>query len=247
MRKTSTSIPKKLELAAWHRLTFLFRAPFWTWLGQHLRSRFTVGLALLVPILFSYFILNIFFHFLDGFLGPVFHHYGLDFPGLGLIALIAIIYVSGLIGTNLIGRWFFTSLQEVFLRLPILRTVYSVGRQLTDAFSGNHTPTGLSRVVVTEYLHAGVWTIAFLNGFVTTEDGILHAILYIPTAPLPNSGWLAMVPASQVFDTDINVNTAMRMVVSGGLVYPSTMTRKPLPEATLGWTKASPEPTTSGH
>ncbi|MEX2598647.1 MAG: DUF502 domain-containing protein, partial [Dehalococcoidia bacterium] len=168
---------------------------FWRRVGAHLRARFTLGLVVLVPILFTYFILRIFFDFLDSFLAPIFRQaFGRSLPGLGIVALLTIIYFSGLVATNLVGRRVFSGLQQVFLRVPVVRTVYGVGKQLTDAFSGSHTPTGLNRVVATEYLRPGVWTLAFLTGFTTTESDELFAVLYIPTAPLPNSGWLALVP-----------------------------------------------------
>jgi uncharacterized membrane protein len=211
---------------------------FWRGLGLHLRSRFTLGLVVLVPLLFTYFILRIFFDFLDSFLRPIFWRYGFQLPGLGLIALLIIIYLSGLVATNLVGRRVFAGVQQVLLRIPFVRTVYSIGKQLTDLFSGNHMPTGLSRVVASEYLRPGSWTIGFLTGFTTAEDGTLFAILYVPTAPLPNSGWLALLPADQVYDTNLTVNTAMQMVFSAGLVYPPNLIRKPLPEVVNGFTPA---------
>ena len=80
-----------------------------------------------------------------------------------------------------------------------------------------------------EYPRDSVWSIGFLTGF-TEMDGRLHAFVYLPTAPMPNSGWIAVIEAERVFDTDLTAPEAMQAVLSSGLSNPASIARRPLRE-----------------
>ena len=114
--------------------------------------------------------------------------------------------------------------QNVVLRIPIVSSIYSPARQLIASFTGG-SGTGFKRVVIVEYPRVGAWTIGFLTGTTVDETGQDLAIVYIPTAPTPNSGWVAIFPAEQVHDTDMKVQMAIRMVLSGGIVTPEKIVR----------------------
>ncbi|MBM3939589.1 MAG: DUF502 domain-containing protein [SAR202 cluster bacterium] len=211
-----------------------FHRAVWNEVAQHLRSRFTAGLLVLVPIIGTYLILRIFFDFLDGVLKPAFEWiFGRYYPGMGLVTLVIVVYLAGVIATNLIGRAFFQGIQQALTVLPVVRSVYGVVNRLVDSLAGKRT-TGLNRVVLVEYPHPGLWTVAFLTGFSYSDsDNELLAVLYIPTAPTPTSGWLAFVPVARVFDTDISTQAALQTVLSGGISYPERFLKRPLPEAEL--------------
>lgn len=203
----------------------------WRVAVAHLRSRFAVGLLVLAPIVLTYFVLRTIFDWLDGVLAPLVDRVlGRDIPGLGLAALIAIVYITGLIGANFIGRSVLRALQRLLLSIPVVRSIYGIVHQLVDSLSGGK-PTGLSRVVMLEYPRAGMWAVGFLTGFTSGGDGERLAVIYIPTTPTPTSGWLAMVPLADVYDTDLTTQMTMQMVLSGGIVYPEQIKRRPLPEA----------------
>ena len=69
----------------------------------------------------------------------------------------------------------------------------------------------------------------FLTGF-TRVDGELHAFVYLPTAPMPNSGWIALIEAARVYDTDLSTQDAMQTVLSSGISNPDSITPRPLPD-----------------
>ena len=112
------------------------------------------------------------------------------------------------------------------LRIPFVGTIYSANRQLVESFSGTSV-TGFKRVVLVQFPRAGSWSLGFLTG-ITDADGVDRLIMtYVPTAPLPNSGFVVLMPPKDVLDTDLTVPDAMQLIFSGGIVSPRTIrTRK---------------------
>ena len=83
-------------------------------------------------------------------------------------------------------------------------------------------------MVAIEYPRKGIWTIGFLTNLNIDEKARAMAIVYIPTAPMPNSGWVAVLTVDQVYDTDMTIQDAMQMVLSGGIVAPERISKRPL-------------------
>ena len=102
--------------------------------------------------------------------------------------------------------------------MPIVGAVYCPARQLIDSFLGT-SDTGFKRVVLIGYPKAGTWMIGFLTATTMTKDGET-VVIYVTTAPTPNSGWVGVVPTDGVHDVDMSVQQAMSMVSSGGIVTP---------------------------
>ena len=188
---------------------------------------FAAGLLILIPVVITYLVLKILFDAIDGVLNPTI--VGLtkrEIPGLGLIALIVLIYLSGLLSANLLGRKLIGFSQSLLLRTPIVRAIYSSARLLIESFSGSST-TGFKRVVMIEHPRKGIWSIGFLTGMTKNERDQQLAIVYIPTAPTPNSGFVALLPLKEVRDTDLSVQTAISLVLSGGISTPAKINSAP--------------------
>jgi uncharacterized membrane protein len=174
----------------------------------------------------AYLVLRLLFDAIDGILQP-----GLEaifdrkIPGLGAVIILILVYVVGLLSAFFLGKWLIRLAQNTLLRVPVISAVYSSAKQLIESFSGSGS-TGFKRVVVIEYPRAGVWTIGFLTGTTTDEGGRTLALVYIPTAPTPNSGWVAILPFQDVFDTDLSVQQALRLVLSGGIVAPPQISKR---------------------
>ncbi|PZC50745.1 MAG: putative membrane protein [Chloroflexi bacterium] len=153
----------------------------------------------------------------------------IEFPGLGVIVTVLLVYLAGLFATFGLGRLITGWGQRVTAKIPLIGHIYSASRQLVESFSGSEIKeTGFKRVVLIEYPKAGAWSIGFLTNFTRLDDGTRLAIVYIPTAPLPNSGWVALVPVNQVLDTDLSVRQAMQTVFSAGVVSPTSLQTRPL-------------------
>ena len=110
--------------------------------------------------------------------------------------------------------------------------------KLIDSFSGT-SESGFKRVVLIEYPKAGTWMIGFLTATTMTKDGEM-GVVYVPTAPTPNSGWVGVVPIDGVHDVDMTVQQAMSMVLSGGIITPAAIAMTDLSSSPLS--DADPEP-----
>ena len=194
---------------------------------RHLRNRLTAGLLLLVPLLITYWVLKLAFTSLDGVFRPLIRHTtGWDIPGLGIVIILIMVYLAGLFASNYLGRAIIKAGQSTLLRVPLISTIYDTFKQLIESFSGT-AQTGFKRVVAIEYPRPGVWAVGFLTGTTQDESGKTMGIVYIPTAPTPNTGWVAMLPMEEIRDTNITVREAMLMTVSAGIVSPAQIKKLP--------------------
>ena len=197
-------------------------------MALHLRKTLIAGLLLLVPLIVTYLVLRLVFDSLDGVLQPIFQRvFGVRVPGVGLVAMLVLMYFVGLLGLYGVGKQLIRLGQRVLLGVPVIGFVYSAARQLIESFSGSGQ-TGLKRVVAIEYPRVGLWTIGFLTGLTSDGAGKQLALVYIPTTPTPNSGWMAIVPPQDVYDVDMTVSQAFRLVLSGGIISPSSIRMSPL-------------------
>ena len=197
-------------------------------IGGHLRRALVRGLFVMIPVVLTYMVLKLLFDVVDGVLQPLVEKgLGNRIPGLGLLFLVVLIYLVGLLVANVLGRRMVELLKRGFLRIPVIGSVYSTAGKLIDSFSGS-SDMGFKRVVVMEHPRKGVWTVGFLTSFIEEVPSKRMAIVYIPTAPMPNSGWVAILPVEEVYDTDLSIDTAMNLVLSGGITAPSQYKRMAL-------------------
>lgn len=148
---------------------------------------------------------------------------GFHVPGIGVIITLAVIFLTGVFAANFIGRSLLALGDAIMARIPLVRTVYTGVKQVTQTL---FTPGGQSfrKVLLVEYPCAGVWSIAFQTGEVSKElEGPLNQRMvsyFIPTTPNPTSGFLMMAPKSKVIELDMSVDQALKYVISLGVVQP---------------------------
>lgn len=150
--------------------------------------------------------------------------FGFHLPGFGLLLVLVVLFATGLVAANLIGRTLVGWWEEVMNRIPLVRSIYSSVKGFTETLV-NSSNRSFSKVVLVEYPRREMWSI----GFVTASDvpdidaiaGDRHVCVYVPTTPNPTSGLIVYVPASQVRQTDMSVDAAMKMVVTMGIVMPT--------------------------
>ena len=204
----------------------------WKWLWtrplSHLKYRIAVGILILLPIFLTYQIVTWIFGFVDGVMGGQLTGYiGIDRPGIGVLSIALLIYIAGVITPNVIGQRVIRGAEVIVQQIPVVRHIYKASRFLVLSLSGQST-TGFNRVVMIEYPHPGLWALGFLMGKAMDEEGKELAIVYIPTAPSPTSGWVALLRIENVYDTNVSVNALMQMVFSGGIMVPSQVEKRPL-------------------
>ena len=144
-------------------------------------------------------------------------------PGLGVLVMALIVLGSGVFVTNIFGQWWVRQWDRVMGRIPIVKSIYSSVKQVSDTLfssSGN----AFREAVLVQYPHAGSWTIAFVTGKPGGEvakhlDGE-HVSLYVPTTPNPTSGFFLMMPRTQVLPLRMSVDEALKYIISMGVVVP---------------------------
>ncbi len=197
-------------------------------IAGHIRATLIAGVLILVPVAITYLLVMWVFNNIDGLLQPIIEEItDRHIPGLGFLVLLIIVYFLGLIWTKRLGRRTIRALQLFLLKVPLIGAIYGPARKLIESFTGEST-AGFKRVVVVEYPKQGTWMIGFLTGISNVVPGTTMGVIYLPTAPTPNSGWVAMVPIQNIYDTTMTVREAMSMVLSGGISSPVQIDLKPM-------------------
>jgi uncharacterized membrane protein len=151
---------------------------------------------------------------------------GMHIPGIGVILTLVVIFFTGLIAANFIGKRLVQLGDSLMTHIPIVRTVYTGVKQVTETL---FKPGGQSfrKVLLVEYPCPGIWSIAFQTGKVGREieaaSGEKMVSYFIPTTPNPTSGFLMMAPKNKVKELDISVDQALKYVISLGVVQPGTV------------------------
>ena len=184
---------------------------------QHFKKVFLTGIFAIAPLAMTYWILKITFEFLDNVTSPFLKKVDIDIPGLGLILTLALVYALGLFVTNVLGKKLFSWGERILTNIPIVKSIYSNIKQITQTFSGTSS-RNFQSVIYLEYPRKRLWTLAFVTGSSINDhkDEFFH--LFIPTTPNPTSGFFIMVPQKDTIPAEMNVEEALKAVISGGML-----------------------------
>jgi uncharacterized membrane protein len=193
-------------------------------LARHLRAAVIRGVLALLPIALTYYVLRFLYLAVDQKVAPFIERWlGVSIPGLGLVLVLVVLYLLGLFVGNWLGRKAFGLLETLTNHIPLVKTIYKMGRQLGQAFQVPEQK-GLKRVVLIEQFRTGIWSIGFVMGTQKDEANGKNLLrLFVPTAPNPTTGFMIMVEESKVRDVDWSVPAAMNTVISGGIVGPGPL------------------------
>jgi len=191
---------------------------------NHLKLYIFRGLLALIPIGLTISILRIVYVVIDKKVMVLVDQYiGYRIPGLGLILFIFGLYISGIIGSNVFGKKLFAILEAIMNKIPLVKTVYQVGKQMSNTLSLPENQM-FKKAVLVDYFRPDVWVIGFVTGEVKNEDtGETLLKVFIPTVPNPTSGALVVLKESQIKELQWGVEEAMKMVISGGIIGPTTL------------------------
>lgn len=195
-------------------------------LFKHLRSKIFAGILLILPLGITFFILKFVFQTLDNFLGQpmlkltwVLFKKEIHFPGVGILAFFFLLYLLGLIATNVLGRKLVAWTDRLFTNIPIVKNIYFSSKQLTDAFSASRKGS-FRQAVFVEFPQDG----NFVLGFITNELKDLrqsHRVtVFIPTAFFPPQGFLLFLPREKVIPSHLTIEEAIKTIMSVGIVSP---------------------------
>ena len=205
---------------------------------SHLRNLFLTGLLVIVPIFVTLAIADWIFDLLTGGIPRILGH--IDSPYVrellqndfsafsvrmfSLFVLVFGVALVGLIARNVVGRKAIALLDRVFLRVPMVRTVYSTVQQIGHAVMAGGDNGMFRQVAMIEYPRKGCFVLAFVTAegcdecCRRAEQGLVS--VFVPTTPNPTSGFLLLLPRDEILLLEMTVAEGMRLVISGGVVRP---------------------------
>ncbi|MBT9610295.1 DUF502 domain-containing protein [Aquabacterium sp.] len=146
-----------------------------------------------------------------------------DVPGLSVLILVTALWVTGVAATNIAGQWLVNQSNRIISHIPIVKSIYTSVKQVSDTLFSS-SGQAFRQAVLVEYPRQGSWTIAFVTGKPTGEVGALlpedMLTLYVPTTPNPTSGFMLIVPRSDVRELHMSVDEALKYIISMGVVAP---------------------------
>ena len=190
-----------------------------------LRNYFFTGVIVLVPIGFtlylSKFLINFSTKLVPSGLNPnTYLPYAI--PGVEIILTVIFITIVGGLSLSFLGKKFLQIIDDLFKRIPILRTIYSAIGQMTESFSNQKG--NKKSVVLVEYPRKGSWAVGFATkentGEIKSKTKINLINVFIPTTPNPTSGFLLMIPKEDLIYLDMTFEEASKFIVSAGTSVP---------------------------
>ena len=187
------------------------------------------GLLIWIPLVITLWVLKFIVDALDQtllLLPPEFrteNWLGLHVPGMGVVMTLVIVFVTGLLTTNLLGARLVHFWHEILHRIPVVNSIYSSVKQISDTLFSS-SGQAFRKALLVRWPHEGMWTIAFLTG---RPGGDLAAHLpgdyisvYVPTTPNPTGGYFVVVARKDVIELEMSVDEALKYIISMGVVPP---------------------------
>ena len=151
------------------------------------------------------------------------HLLGMYIPGLGALLTLLVVFLTGLVATNIVGQKMVRFWEGVLARIPVVKSIYYSVKQVSDTlFSGSGV--AFRKVLLVRYPHPEAWSVAFQTGHPARDVADMlpdeHVGVFIPTTPSPVNGFFFFVKRSEVIELDMNVDEALKYIVSMGVVAP---------------------------
>ncbi|MBU0730459.1 MAG: DUF502 domain-containing protein [Proteobacteria bacterium] len=199
-------------------------------LEQKLKTYFITGLLVVGPIGLTIMVVHavvsrvdiLFYKIIPPFLQPE-RLLGFKIPGLGIIISILLIILTGMLTANFIGRLAVGMFERFMYRIPLIKSIYTLFKQVADTTFGQERK-GFRKVVLIEYPRRGIWAIGFVTGITKgevqriTDKKVIN--VFLPTTPNPTSGFYILVPEEEMVSLDMTTDEAFKLIISGGMVVP---------------------------
>ena len=192
--------------------------------GQ-VRNRLVTGLVLIIPLAVTIFIIRFLWEFLYNFLLPLFDVLEGPIPFISgiwlqitiVVIILGFLYALGSAARSVVGAQVVRIWHGTIESIPVVRSFYRVVRQVVDMFASDN-PLSNQPVVVLEYPRLGALALGMVTSRFIMPNGDEYLTVYIPTIPIPSSGYMTFVKEDDVTPTDITFDEAMRIIFSGGVL-----------------------------
>jgi uncharacterized membrane protein len=196
---------------------------------KRIRTYIVTGLLVWVPLGITVFLVKFMVDFVDRSLLLVPLNYrpdtllGMHIPGLGIVLTLVVLLITGILAANFFGRKLVNIWESILQRIPLVRTVYSAAKSFAEVVLTDNTES-FKEVLLIEYPRKGLYSLCFQTstrlGEVQARTGEEVICVFVPTTPNPTSGVMIMVPRKDVIVLDMQIEEAVKMVVSLGVVVP---------------------------
>ncbi len=201
---------------------------------KNLRRYIVAGLLVWLPLAVTLWLLNVVVGLMDGWLDtflarlPASYHpdqlLGVAIPGLGVIFTFLLLVITGMLAANFVGRAFVSSWESLLDRIPVVRAIYSAVKRFAELVFAD-TSQSFNQVLLVEYPRKGIYSLAFQTsselGEIESRIGEDVVCVFVPTTPNPTSGLIVMLPRNDVIELDMEVEEALKMIISLGVVVPT--------------------------
>ena len=188
-----------------------------------LKSWLVTGVFMITPTAVTLYIIYFIFQFSDGILGNIISDYvGYNMPGIGIIIPILACLLVGAIAQHYVGKRIMTVLDKYMTKIPIIKSLYSSIKQVAEMLQTQNKDK-FKRVVLLEYPKDDCWVFGFVTAdfnYPINDDRLAKNLVsvFMPTTPNPTSGYLLILSKDKIIDIDIDIEVAMKIIMTGGLV-----------------------------
>lgn len=197
-----------------------------TW-QRYVRTRLISGFLVLVPLWITYFVASTLFGVMGSVLQPLFRLLPWELSPavtwfLSVLAFLLVVFLVGVITSRVIGKRLLRWGESIILRVPVIKNIYGAAKQVIDAIS-LPGKSSFESVALVEFPRPGMFALGFVTGEMKDEQGEVWARVFVPTSPNPTSGFLQLVRRKEVRTLDMSVESAVKVIVSGGFIAPDTL------------------------
>ena len=216
-----------------------------------MRKYLIAGLLVWIPVVITGWVLKLLIDLMDNSLLLLPAHLqtkawlGMHVPGLGVILTLAIVLFTGVIAANFFGKKLLHWWDHILHRIPIVRSIYSGVKQISDILFSSDGKA-FRKVVLVRYPHQDSWTVALLTGEpeheVTDHLGLEYYAVFVPTTPNITAGFFLLVKKSEVRPLNMSVDDALKYIISMGVAEPPRPNHKNGAEMKTSGTDPNPQP-----
>jgi uncharacterized membrane protein len=196
---------------------------------KHLRTKIFAGILVILPLGITFLVLKFVFNTLDSILGPLIPDITISLfnstyhlPGVGIIAFFLLLYLIGLITTNVLGRKLVSWGDRLFTTIPVVKNIYTSSKQLTDAFSATRKGS-FRQAVFVEFPQEGNYMLGFVTNELMDLERQKKVSVFVPTAFVPPQGFLLFLPKDKILASQLTVEEAIKAIMSVGIVTPHAL------------------------
>lgn len=156
------------------------------------------------------------------------NYLGFKIPGQGFVLAVIVLFVTGVLAANVLGRKFLEGWDSLLGRIPVVKSIYSSVKKVSESLLSDNSRSFKTPVLV-PFPQPNIWTIAFVSGSVpkaierSLPEQEQYVSVYVPTTPNPTGGYYIMVRQSDIRKLDMTVDEALKYVISLGMVMPDEL------------------------